>query len=204
LRLLDLKKGDVVGYVDRAPLVAPASDAPRWWHIVVTGPAREKSTIERLSDLQLRSYLPLIHKKIPAGRSRKRDVEVAMFPCYLFVQLQLSPRAWRQVRAVRGVHDFLMIDQDRPALLTEEAVEAIRWKERGLDAKRLQRMAIEGKAPFELGERVWVKDMLPFTTLLANVSGFDARGRVEVLLEMEILGRKFWQIEPHLLQKIEI
>lgn len=204
MRLLDLKKGDLVGYVDRpAPADHDDNGAPRFWHVVVTEPSREKSTLERLQDLQLKPYLPLIHKTVPAGRRRKRSIEVAMFPCYLFVHLPLGPRYWREVRGTRGVHDFLLVDNDRPALLTEDAVEAIRWKERGLDAKRLQRLSIEGKGPFEVGERVWVKEMLPFTTLLANVSGYDARGRVEVLLEIEILGRKLWPIEPHLLQKID-
>lgn len=204
MRPCDWKKGDIVGHVDRARPEPRSADAPGFWHIVVTEPAREKSTIERLRDLELKPYLPLIHKTIPAGRRRRREIEVAMFPCYLFVQLALGPAAWRQVRGVRGVHDFLLVDNDRPAILSDEAVEAIRWEERGLDAKRLQRLSIAGKGPFEIGERVWVKDMLPFTTLLANVAGYDARSRVQVLLDMEILGRKEWPIEPHLLQKIDV
>lgn len=200
---LSCKIGDIVGFVDRAPSAPSDPDAPTWWHIIITEPAREKSTVARLQDLQLKPYLPMIHKRIAAGRRRVRDIEVAMFPCYLFLPLQLSPEAWSRVRGVRGVQDFMLVDQRRPALLPEELIEAIRWEERSLDAKRLQRLTLAGESPFKFRDRVWVKDMLPFTTLLAKVAGFDARGRIEVLLEVEVLGRKIWPIEPHLLQLVD-
>jgi len=170
------------------------------WHIVATEPAREKAVLERLRERELKPYLPVLHREVRAGRLRKRPVALPMFPCYLFVPLSSDPDAGRLVRSVRGVHDFLMVDHKRPALLSDEAIEAIRLTEGINDTKWLHGLAKCGALPYKVGEQVWVKHLMPFRALLATVASFDARGRVEVLLEMELLGRKHWAIEPHLIE----
>lgn len=205
MRLLDLKKGDVVDFPSAYKPAPIAPGAPLRWRVAVTEPGREKSTRERLLDLKLglKPYLPLEHKQVPAGRRRKRDVELPMFQSYLFIPLPDVDEIWHEVLHTRGIQDFLAHPDGRPRELAPAAVEAIRLKEAEIDAKRLQRLAAAGNYPLPIGAEVWVKDLLPFKALLANIQGYDARGRAEVVLQLEILGRKIWAIEPHRLQAIE-
>jgi transcription antitermination factor NusG len=207
VRLLDLKKGDrVYGFPPRYK-PAPIAEAARLrWRIAVTEPGREKATRERLLDLRLgvKPYLPLEHKQVAAGRRRKRDVELPMFQSYLFIPMPDEREIWHEVLHTRGIQAFLSDADRRPRELAPAAVEAIRLKEREIDAKRLQRLAAGGQHPLPIGAEVWVKDLLPFQALLANIQSYDKRGRAEVVLQLEILGRRIWAIEPHRLQAIEV
>jgi transcription antitermination factor NusG len=205
VRPLDLKKGDVVFFPSIYKPEPIAAVAPRRWRAAIIKPGQEKSTLQRLQDLKLNlnPYLPLIHRQVAAGRGRKRDIDAAMFPSYLLIPMPDDDDFWHEVRAVRGVQDFLKHADGRPKELTPAAVEAVRLREREIDAKRLQRLAAEGKYPLPIGAQVWVKDLLPFQALLAHVESYDARGRAEVMLQLEVLGRKLWAIEPHRLQAIE-
>jgi transcription antitermination factor NusG len=205
LRLLDLKKGDVVFFPTvYKPEPIPASAALNW-RVLITEPGREKSTVARLLDLKLglKPYLPLEHKQVPAGRRRKRDVDVPMFQSYVFLPMPEIDDIWHEVRHLRGVQDFLSNAERKPKLLLPVAVEAIRLKELELDAKRLQRLAAAGDYPFPIGTQVWVKSLLPFQALLANIESYDKRGRAEIVTQLEVLGRKSWAIEPHLLEATE-
>lgn len=193
--------GDVVDYV---PLLksSPLQElgAARW-HIVMTDPRCEPGTAERLAEeLEVETYVPLEHRRVRAGRGRRRDVQVAMFPCYFFAHLPGHEEAWRRARRVRGVAQFLSFADGRPKCLAAEAVLAIRWLEGVVNGRWLQRQVQQHQSPFAVGEQVWA-EILPYTTLLGTVSGFDPRGRVKVLLEIEVMGRKEWPLEPRLLRE---
>jgi len=205
VRLLDLKKGDVVYFpTTYKPAPIPAI-APLRWRILITEPGREKTTVARLLDLKLglKPYLALEHKQVAAGRGRKRDVALPMFQSYIFLPMPDIDEIWHEVLAVRGVRDFLSSATRLPKMLPPEEIEKVRFRELALDAKRLQRLAAEGDYPFAIGERIWVKDLLPFQALLGNVAEYDTRGRAGVALEQTVLGRKFFWIEPHRLQAVE-
>lgn len=202
LQTLDYKKGDIVGYVEKLPAEEDAFAGARKWHIGMTEPSCEFSTVDRLIDLGLNPYLPLQHVKQNAGRGRKREIERPMMLGYFFLELPARPEAWRKVRGVRGFQDFLLIDHLRPAILNDAAIEAIRWREKNIDAKRQMRLAAEGNSEFKIGQTVWA-EVMPFTKQLANITGFDKRGQAEILLEMAIMGRHAWALEPHRLQSIE-
>ncbi|EAQ34687.1 hypothetical protein NB311A_02586 [Nitrobacter sp. Nb-311A] len=50
-------------------------------------------------------------------------------------------------------------------------------------------------ASFERGERVWATLLpAPFDKLLGTVADIDERGRIEVLLEEELFGRRCWPV----------
>lgn len=200
--LLDLEIGDVFDYVAiTKPAPLPQLGPPRW-HIVIAESGAESAIADRIQDeLALHPYLPVIHRTRPAGRGRKREVEDPMFPGYILVPAPDHEEAWARLRAVRGVVDFLAFASGRPKQLPDAAIEAIRHRERLIDAKRQMRLAAEGVSEFTIGEQVWA-EILPFRAMLAKIVEFDARGRCEVLLDMEVLGRKIWPIAPHLLQKI--
>jgi transcription antitermination factor NusG len=205
VRLLDLKKGDVVYFPSRYKPAPIAASAPLHWRVLVSEPGREKTTVARLLDLELglKPYLALEHKQLAAGRGRKRDVAVPMFASYIFIPMPDIDEIWHEVRHVRGVQDFLSSATRLPKMLAPGEIEKVRLKELALDAKRLQQLAASGDYPLPIGERVWVKDLLPFQALLGNVTEYDRSGRAGVALEQSVLGRKFFWIEPHRLQAVE-
>lgn len=203
MRLLDLKKGDILDYSGRRSRWKAPAGMPLTWHIVVTELGSDKTVAKRLEDLELKPYVPLVYKTVCSGRGRRREISLSMFPSYLLLPMPPDGEAWHQVKITRGVHDFLMIDGLHPAILPEAMIEAIRQEERRIDNKRQQRLALEGKSEWKKGDQVWV-DILPFQTVLANIGDIDARGRIEVLLEMELLGRKSWPVEPKQLKHVEM
>lgn len=197
-----LQVGDRIPYVPPPKLSPIETLGPCRWHIVTTMPNSERSTVDRLAgELQVETYLPIKHDTVRAGRGRVRPVERAMFTSYLFVRLPYDREAWRRVLGVRGVEDFLSFPGGHPKCLTDAAVLAVRWHEGVENGRWLQRQVQKQESPFELGQQVWA-DVLPFKRMLGQVTGFDARGYVQVLLDMEVFGRKEWPMEPRLLHEV--
>lgn len=206
MRLLDLKIGDVVPHRP-AYRAAPIPEyAPLQWFVAIVSPGREQTTRDRLIDLGLglKPLVPIEHKHVPAGRRRKREVALPIFKSYVFIPMPDIREIWHEVLATPGVQEFLSNTAYLPKMLAPAEIERIRVQARELDAKWLQRSAAAGQYPVEIGARVWVKDLLPFHPLLGNVRGYDKRGRAEVELLEEVLGRKHFAIEPHRLQAIDV
>lgn len=205
LQTLDYKIGDVVGYVDVEKPAPIATDGPLHWLIGITEPSREVAAAARITDLGLKPYLPLLHKQVAAGRGRKRDIEIALFTSRIFIPMPDDSEAYHRVLAVRGMRDFMRIDRRRPATLPEAAIEQIRRSEARADAKYRRRLASEEASPYRRGRKVWAEILpSPYDKLLATIEDMDAQGRVNVLLEIELLGRKVWPVAPHLLQFVEV
>jgi transcription antitermination factor NusG len=202
VRLLDLKIGDRVYLPTKYRPEPIPSIAVLRWRVLITGPGREKTTRDKLVDLELglKPYLPLEHKQVAAGRRRKRDVELPIFKSYIFLPMPEIDEIWHEVLATPGVQGFLSSATRLPKMLTPSEIDRIRFQERNLDAKRLQRLAMAGKHPMALRAQVWVTDLLPFQALLGRVKGYDERGRAEVVLQEAVLGRKVFAIEPHRLK----
>jgi transcription antitermination factor NusG len=201
LNLLDLKIGQFVDFVDvEKPKPIITEGVQLRWHIVITERARERPTLMRLEDIGLKPYFPVVHKQQLAGRGRKREIEEPMFLNRLLVPLPLDVEAWRRVRNVRGVEDF-MFEGRKPALLHEMVIEEIRKTQGKEDAKYLRELARRAKSPYQKNRPVWAELMLQ--KLLGKIHGRDARGRIEVLFEVEIFGRQIWAFEPHELQLVD-
>jgi transcription antitermination factor NusG len=207
LPTLEWKKGDVVGYVSvekPAPIVA---EGQLYWLIAITELHREHATLDRIEDLGLKSYQPVLHKQLPAGRRRKREIELPMFTGRIFIQMPLDVDVWDRVRSVRGVRDFMRVagDSNKPAVLTDIVIEEVRKMEAKKDAKYLRRLAVaadETASPFRPGRQVWA-EILPLRKLLGRIEETNAKGNIEVLLEVEVFGRRVWPVPPHQLQFAE-
>jgi transcription antitermination factor NusG len=219
------KKGDIVGYVEiikPQPIVTDGHQLQ--WHIVITEPGREKRAFENIADLGLQAYWPRLHRKIPAGRRRSREIEVSMFPSRILVSMPGTEEAWHRVKHSPGVHDFMMRPtearghvarasyQEDPeiekaigglhlATLPDYAVDEVRKIEAGKDAKYRAELAKREKSPYQKGRKAWVEIML--RKMLSTIDGLDAQGRINVLTEVEIFGRRVWAFKPHQLQLIE-
>jgi transcription antitermination factor NusG len=171
------------------------------WRIAVVEPGCDSATGLRLSNLGLSPYMPTEWRGVSAGRGRKREIEVPMLPGYLMVPLPDLFSAWQAVRHTRGVAHLLhCAGSEEPALVRDEAIDLVRAIERERNNKRLKRLAAAGRGEWQKGDEAWV-DLLPNRALLAKVSGYDARGLIEVLLDEEVFGRKIWAVQPKQLLK---
>lgn len=196
--LLHLKKGDRI----QIPVAPPAEpldlSGPLAWHILIAERAQENRVVDRLKDLGLDAYLPVLHKVIPAGRRRKREISLPMFTGRLFVPMPTT--ACGRVLGLRGVHGFDRFGgSERPAVVKDEVIGIVRR----IEARRLEKFRRKHPAKpkgddghcYEKGQRVWATLLPPpFDKLLATVVDIDERGRIEILLEEEIFGRRSWPI----------
>lgn len=170
------------------------SDLPLRWLIMIAEPSREDTARRGLEARQFKPYLPIIYRRIPAGRTKTREVSRAMFTCYFFLPDSPDIETMDQIRAVPGVYDFMSVN-GVPATLSTAAILAIRAQEERLEAKRQANLAksADGYA-FEIGQNVTVP-VGPFDRLAGTISQISAHN-VEVLLEMEILGRNTVNVVP--------
>lgn len=188
-----------------------ASGIASRWHILIAEPNREETARAGLSSRGFAPYLPIIHKQILCGRVRKRDVPRAMFACYLFVPLSIGQEPYGQIQSIPGVYDFLTVnieDDDgrhhrRYATLTEDAVSAIRRREESIESLRQAKIAARVKGvSFEIGQAVAVP-VGQFDRLAGKISQVLGKN-VEVLLEMEFMGRKAITVSAgHLLAQVD-
>lgn len=190
-----LQKGDFVEFIDVAKPKQIASNAR--WHILIAEPNRELTAHSGLVARGYEPYTPIVHKQVPAGRTRKRDEARAMFTCYLFLPISEDQNPYSHVLTVPGVADFMKLvssdqnvhGQRRYAILQQEAIDAIRKREISIEATRQAKIAarVSGKK-FEIGQSVAVP-MGQFDELAGKISQVQGKN-VEVLLEMEFMGRK--------------
>ncbi len=98
------------------------------WYLLHTKPRQEKHALQHLQNQAYEVYLPLVQvEKIPQGV--KRLVEEALFPRYLFLQLDVAgSQSWASIRSTVGVsqlvkfgHRFAEVSQDVVAWVQNHA-----------------------------------------------------------------------------------
>lgn len=195
------KIGDIVGYVDIAkPKPVVTEGKKLLWHIIVTEQAREKKAVDSIEELGLKTYWPRQHKRTPGGRRRSREIEVSLFPRRVLVLMPCTDEAFWRVKCSPGVVDFMrMADGHHLASLPESEIETIRKMEAKKDAKYRNLLLKAEKSPYFPRRKVWA-EILPGRKMLGTIIDQDGQGRVNVLLEEEILGRQIWPVKAHMLQ----
>ena len=88
------------------------------WYAVYTCARHEKRVREQLELRQLRGALPL-YRALHRWKDRRKEVELPLFPSYVFVQLALKDRL--RVLEIPGVVSFVTA-QGRPAPLPEDEI----------------------------------------------------------------------------------
>ncbi|HUO24461.1 MAG TPA: UpxY family transcription antiterminator [Candidatus Aquilonibacter sp.] len=129
-----------------ATVPAPEETALLKWYAVYTCVRHEKRVAEQLQQRQLPSFLPL-YRAIHRWKDRKKEVELALFPGYVFVQLALENRL-RVLQIPRVVH--LVSFQGKPAPLPQEEIDTLR---QGITA----RVHMEPHPYLQAGRRVRVR-----------------------------------------------
>ena len=178
--------------VSQAPSPLPDSHGPSLaWYVVHTKPRQEYKALLNLERQGYRCYLPrLTVEKIRRGKVSQ--VVEAMFPRYLFIELDSSQKgkSWTPIRSTLGVHQLVHFGR-QPARVDERLIEALRSRE-------------QARAPevlFQPGDRV--------TVVRGPLAGLEAvyqmtDGEQRSMLLLEILNQLVHMpVDTALLRKVE-
>jgi len=92
------------------------------WYVVYTKPKWEKKVAEKLNEMGIECYCPLIIQ-IKQWTDRKKKIEVPLFNSYVFVQLEYTDR--NSVFQISGVVRYLFW-LGKPAIVRDEEINIIK------------------------------------------------------------------------------
>ncbi len=147
------------------------------WYVVQTQTHGENRAIANLERQGYRVFCPRVAKMVRHARKSRR-VLAALFPNYLFIQLDITREPWRSINGTFGVVRVItQAETPRPVLpgVVEE-----------LQARVCADGAVDWSRSFKVGQSVRIADG-PFAELVGTLEQLDASGRVRVLLDL--LGR---------------
>ena len=139
------------------------------WHIVRTVGARERHVAGELSrGLGLRTYYPVERFKL-TRRARTIERVRPLMPSYIFAGC-IDSMPWRDIAAVKGIVDWLTIDDDIPATVSGAEIERIRQLEREFNLAKDDRRQSRSLC---VGDRVKITKgaFMDMETLLTAVRG---------------------------------
>ncbi|MBT9288475.1 transcriptional activator RfaH [Hyphomicrobiaceae bacterium 22] len=150
------------------------SAAGHRWYVVHTLPNRESLACMHMGRQGWATFLPLVERTRRHAR-RIETVRVALFPRYLFVSLDVTRDRWRAVNGTTGVASLVMA-RDRPSPVPDGLVET-------LAAAVRPDGVIEPDYGYQPGDRVRLIAG-PMAGSVGELLSLDAKGRVEVLLDL--------------------
>ena len=150
------------------------------WYVVQTHPHAEAKAYAHLEKQGFQAYLPRFLKQRRHAR-RIETVPAPLFPCYLFVAMNIATQRWRSVHSTIGVSN-LVCHGEKPVALGDGIVEHLqsRHDERGY-------IKLDSKPRFARGDLVKILDGV-FSACLGSFEGITEKERVAILLDL--LGRK--------------
>src|SRR5438874_10240786 len=160
---------------------------PRWY-AVYTIARHEKRVAEQMELRRLRGFLPL-YRAMHRWKDRQKQVDLALFPSYVFVHLALKERV--RVLEITGVVSFVC-SQGRPAPLPADQIEPLL---RGTNG----RVRIEPHPYLQAGHRVRLRSgaMAGLEgTLLRRKEGLRLVVSVELLMRSVALEIDEADVEP--------
>ncbi|WP_291142850.1 UpxY family transcription antiterminator [Flavobacterium sp. UBA7680] len=114
------------------------------WYVIYTKPKWEKKVAERLIQMGIECYCPLI-TKIKQWSDRKKKVEMPLFNSYVFVQLPDSER--NSVFEIAGVVRYLFW-LGKPAVVRDEEINIIK------NSLKAPNIADASVLPFHAGDKI--------------------------------------------------
>jgi transcription antitermination factor NusG len=144
------------------------------WFVARALPHQENRAQLNLHRLGFRSFVPRLRRTVRHAR-RLRDTLKPLFPCYIFVTIDLSKHRWRSINGTFGVASLIM-GAEQPSPVPPGVVEALIASCENSRAVRLD----DG---LEIGQKVRILSG-PFAETLCRLAHLDDRGRVRVLLEI--------------------
>src|SRR6266496_2880802 len=145
------------------------------WYAVYTCPRHEKYVAKQLNDRRLESFAAL-YRSVHQWKDRRKTVEVALFPSYVFVRMDPAERL--RVLQVPGVVHLVSFN-GRPATLPTAEVEALR-------AGFTRQMHMEPCAYLHTGDRVHVVrgPLIGAQGILVHI-----KGKLRVVITLDVLMR---------------
>jgi|SRR5215469_1021720 len=98
------------------PLQSPS------WYALYTCARHEKRVVQQIERRRMSCFLPL-YRSVRRWKDRRKELELALFPGYVFVHMSLSNKL--KVLEVPGVVRLVSFN-GQPAALPEEEIEALR------------------------------------------------------------------------------
>jgi len=114
------------------------------WYVVYTKPKWEKKVAEKLNEIGIECYCPLI-TQIKQWSDRKKKIEVPLFNSYVFVKLSDSDR--NSVFQVSGVIRYLFW-LGKPAIVRNEEILTIK---QSLSNNNISNVSL---VPYKKGDKV--------------------------------------------------
>jgi transcriptional antiterminator RfaH len=150
------------------------------WYVVQTHAHAEAKAAAHLARQGFTAYLPRYLKRRRHAR-RIDTVAAPLFPCYLFVTVEMVCQRWRSIHSTVGVKR-LVCNGDAPTPVANTVVETLRARE---DSQGFVKLGQRSR--FALGDKVRVLDGV-FADCFGLFDGMKDSDRVSVLLDL--LGRK--------------
>jgi transcription antitermination factor NusG len=157
------------------PATPPADQQVASWYALYTCPRHEKRVAAQIEQRRISCFLPL-YRSVRRWKDRRKELELALFPSYVFVQI--VPQNRLEVLKVPGVVRLVTFN-GQPSALPEAEIESLR---RGLAGH--VRMAPH---PYlQAGRRVRVK-----SGPMAGLEGILRRRKdgVRLVVSIEMLAR---------------
>ncbi|RYJ37866.1 NusG antitermination factor [Flavobacterium anhuiense] len=114
------------------------------WYVVYTKPKWEKKVADKLNQLGIECYCPLI-TQVKQWSDRKKKIEMPLFNSYVFVQLPDSER--NLVFQVAGVVRYLFW-LGKPAIVKDQEIEIIK---KSLKATNISDISV---STFQVGDKI--------------------------------------------------
>jgi transcription antitermination factor NusG len=114
------------------------------WYVLYTCPRHEKCVAQQIEQRSISCFLPL-YRSVRRWKDRRKELELALFPGYVFVRLALKDRL-RVLQLPSAVR--LVSFNGRPAALPEAEIDQLR--------ERLARGSVEPHPYLRVGGRVRV------------------------------------------------
>lgn len=119
-----------------------------------------------------------VEKTTETDGENTKEVEIKIFPCYVFVKMIMSDLTWHVVRNINGVTGFVG-PGSRPVPLTDREV-----TEMGLESADAMSIGTVKDLPYKIGDSVRVTSG-SFSGFIGSVSSIsEDKTRVMVMLNM--------------------
>jgi transcription antitermination factor NusG len=92
------------------------------WYALYTCPRHEKCVVQQIEERSIACFLPL-YRSVRRWKDRRKELELALFPGYVFVRLALQDR-FRVLQLPSAVR--LVSFNGQPAILPEAEIEQLR------------------------------------------------------------------------------
>jgi len=146
------------------------------WYVARTHAHAEGKANRHLRRQGFETYLPRYLKKRRHAR-RIETVQAALFPCYIFVAIDLAVQRWRSITSTIGV-SHVVCNGDEPSVLPAGIIESLRAQE---DERGFVRLQV--RPQLRVGQQIKIENGV-FASCLGLFEGMSDHERVVVLLDI--------------------